>query len=114
MAHLVINKATVTKSNLPVPAGAIIGFNSHFLYGKTIVAYDMLIYASKADYLADKNQILLEEIPSNGYVKDCSGAEFATLETEAGAITKITTWLKNYLVSTGEFVNADLTVVIPD
>ena len=47
-----------------------------------------------------------------GFYKNLTEAEYMSLETEAGSITKTCQWLKEQLIATGNFVDADLTIVI--
>lgn len=112
MVHLLINKGTTDTSGNPIPAGAIIGWNTIFPLGKNAINYPTFCYRSLADYNSGKNVVVLTEITNYSYIKTLSDSEFASLETQAGAITKVAQWMKDYLVSTGQFVDADLTIVI--
>lgn len=112
MVHLLINKATSDASGNPIPAGAIIGFNTLFPIGTNNINYSTFCYRSLADYNAGKNIVVLTEVLNYNYTKQCTDLEFQSLETQTGAMTKVAQWRKEALVASGQFIDADLTIVL--
>lgn len=111
MAHLLINKETNDKTGGVVSPNAIIGFDIILKWGTMEIHYNLMTYRSVADHEAGKGQIFLNEIPNYGIVKTMSthSPDEYTALLGNGALAVV--WLKALLIATGNFVDADLTIV---
>ncbi len=112
MVHLLINKQTTDNTGGIVAAGAIIAFDTKFPVGTNSINYPTFCYRSLADYNAGMNVVVLTEVLNYNYTKVCTEKEFASLETESGAMTKVCQWRKDALVTSGKFIDTDLTIIL--
>ncbi len=107
MAKLIINKTTNDKSGGSISANAIIGFDTIFKWGTLEIHYNLVTYRSQTDYDNGKSKIYINEIPSYGIVKTMTTQEYSDLLSNGSLAVD---WLKTALISTGNFIDADLTI----
>lgn len=112
MVYLLINKQVTDTAGNIIPAGAIVSWNSLFPHATDNINYAIFCYTSLANYQGGKSPVVISQITNYNYTKTCTKEEFAGLDAAAGCFNTIADWLKTYLISTGQFVDADLTVVV--
>lgn len=109
MAKIQINKATTDRSGGSVPANALIGANTYFIFNTLDIIWETESYRSQVDLDNGKTPVMLNEVPLR-LKKTMTQAEYDSL-AGANALGIVMGWLKDELIETGNFVDSDLTII---
>jgi len=122
---LQINKALNITDGLTIPSGSAITWNTTFVAGSRVINFNPLfVFLSITDRNDYYNGVIGSPQPTLSariidmlgfYTYTMTEAEQTSLETEAGAFSKVENWLKDQIVanSNGYLVDGDI-VIIPN
>jgi len=120
---LQINKALNRADGLTIPSGAVVSWSTCFIAGSRNIEFrPLLVFLSVQDRDDYWNGVEGAPEPTmSGQIKDMSSAylkemtveEQASLETEAGAFSKVEGWLKDLIVanSGGYLTDGDVVII---